>query len=221
VILAARDAHELRLAAADLRIRHGVGVAARHFDALDFDSHPAFFDDCAAHSPGGLAGVVLCHGYMAEQQEAQRDPALARRMIDTNFTSAVSVLEHAAAHFERRGRGFICAISSVAGDRGRQSNYLYGSSKGALTVYLQGLRNRMSRCGVPVTTVKPGFVDTGMTWGLLEPGSPLVATRERVARDVYRAAARGKDVLYTPWFWRGIMAVITSIPERVFKRMKL
>jgi len=129
------------------------------------------------------------------------------------------VLDPIADHLARVGRGFICAVSSVAGDRGRQSNYLYGSTKAALSTYLQGLRNRLARSGVRVVTVKPGFVDTAMTFG--RPGMFLVASPQRVGRDVFRAVRRGRCEVYTPWFWRGIMAAIKAIPEPVFKRMKL
>ena len=219
LVLAARDADELARDAADLRLRHGVAVRTLPFDATDFDSHPAFVDACLNGGDAGLEGVVLCHGYFTDQDDAARDFELARRMIDTNYTSAVSVLNPLADYFAGRRGGFICAVSSVAGDRGRGSNYLYGSSKAALTVYLQGLRNRLARTGVKVLTIKPGFVDTALTFG--RPGMFLVATPEKVAGDVYRAVRRGRDEVYTPWFWWGIMRIIKSIPEPVFKRMKL
>jgi decaprenylphospho-beta-D-erythro-pentofuranosid-2-ulose 2-reductase len=221
LILAGRDMEELERSAADLRLRHGVDAAVEPFDALDFDSHPAFFRSCTARVRGEADefGVVLCHGYLPDQRQAASDAAVARRVIDTNYTSAVSVLNLAADHLEQRRGGFICGLSSVAGDRGRQSNYLYGSSKAALSTYLQGLRNRLSRAGVRVVTVKPGFVDTKMTFGL--PGMFLVATPERVAKDISRAIRRGRSVVYTPWFWRPIMLIIRTIPEFIFKRMKL
>jgi short-subunit dehydrogenase len=142
-------------------------------------------------------------------------------MIDVNYTSAVSLLGLAAAHFASKKTGCICAVSSVAGDRGRQSNFLYGSTKAALTAHLQGLRNRLFRAGVAVVTIKPGFVDTAMTWGLVNPASPLVASPKRVARDMARAIERRANVVYSPWFWRWIMAIIRAIPEPLFKRMKL
>jgi short-subunit dehydrogenase len=221
LILAGRDAEDLERTAADLRVRYGVEAQPLPFDATDYDGHPAFFESCLSRLDGSLAGVVLCHGDMADQAEAQRDFALARRMIDVNFTSAVSVLERAAEYLQRRGGGYICGVSSVAGDRGRQSNYLYGSTKAALSAYLQGLRNRLARSGVAVVIVKPGFVDTAMTWGLLKPGSPLVADPDRVAADICRAIDRRRDQIYTPWFWRWIMLIIRGIPEPIFKRMKL
>ena len=117
--------------------------------------------------------------------------------------------------------GFIAVISSVAGDRGRQSNYLYGAAKGGLSVYLQGLRNRGKHCGVHVMTVKPGFVATQMTVGLVDPKSPLVAQPEQVAKDIVRGLKKRKNIVYSRWFWRYIMLMIRSIPEWIFKRLRL
>jgi decaprenylphospho-beta-D-erythro-pentofuranosid-2-ulose 2-reductase len=219
LLLAGRNATELQKTARDLEIRFQVQAAVVPFDALDFTSHPAFFATCLEQASGELTGVVLCHGYMADQQLAQKDFAEAQRMIDTNYTSAVSILNLCANHFEEKRKGFVCAISSVAGDRGRQSNYLYGSTKAALDAYLEGMRVRLAKAGVPVLTVKPGFVDTRMTWGL--KGMFLVASPEHVARDIHRAIRRKKNVIYTPWFWAGIMAIIRNIPRFIFKKMKM
>jgi decaprenylphospho-beta-D-erythro-pentofuranosid-2-ulose 2-reductase len=221
LIVAGRDEPELRAIADDLKIRYQVPIRVLRYDATDFDSHPALFATCAACEDGPLTGVVFCQGAMFDQAEAERDFALSRQMIDVNYTSAVSLLSLAAAHLARRGTGYLCALSSVAGDRGRQSNFLYGATKSALTTYLQGLRNRLARQGVAVITVKPGLVDTAMTWGLLKPGSPLVASPDQVARAIEAAIRQQKDHVYTPWFWRWIMAIIKSIPEPIFKRMRL
>jgi len=219
LILAGRDVQELEASAADLRIRCKVEVLVEAFEAMDFESHAAFFERCAGLSADGLAGVIICHGYLAPQAQAQGDAALARRIIDTNYTSVVSLLDLMGNYFEQRKAGFICAISSVAGDRGRQSNYLYGSAKAGLTTYLQGLRNRLAGVNVPVITIKPGFVDTPMIYGM--SGMFLVASPDSVARDTLRAIRRGSSTIYTPWFWRFIMLIIRSIPEPIFKRMKL
>ena len=219
LLLAGRDADELARDAADLSLRHGVAVRTLHFDASDFASHPAFVESAIRGGDAGLEGVVVCHGYFTDQDSALRDFDLAKRMIDTNYTSAVSVLNPLADYFEKQRRGFVCAVSSIAGDRGRGSNYLYGSTKAALSIYLQGLRNRLTRGGVRVVTIKPGFVDTALTFGL--PGMFLVATPRKIGADVYRAVRRGRSEIYTPWFWWGIMRIIKSIPEPLFKRMKL
>lgn len=219
LIIAGRNEEELSLLAEDMKIRHGVSVFPKYFEALDYSSHQQFFDECVSEC-GRLDGVFLAYGFMAEQKEAEADFDLAKRMIDTNYTSAVSILEIAAKYFERERRGFICAVSSVAGDRGRQNNYLYGSSKGALTVFLQGLRNRLSKSGVDVITIKPGFVDTKMTFGTLGD-SPLVVQPESVAKSIYKAIKKKKSVAYTPLFWVFIMLVIKLIPEKIFKKLNL
>jgi short-subunit dehydrogenase len=217
--LAARNAEQLERLAQDLRVRNEAEVSTHHFEALDFPSHAGLISEAAAG--GRLAGVVCSHGYMAEQGESERDFSLAQRMIDVNYTATVSVLLSAATHLREAGGGYICALSSVAGDRGRGSNYLYGSSKAGVSAFLQGLRNSLFASGVHVLTVKPGFVDTAMTWGVLDPESPMVASPERVARNVVRAIERRKNVLYTPRWWWGIMAVIRAIPEPLFKRLSL
>jgi len=139
--------------------------------------------------------------------------------LQTNFTTVVSLLTLLANLFERQGRGSIAVISSVAGDRGRQSNYVYGAAKGALTIYLQGLRNRLAKANVHVLTIKPGFVDTPMTRdfkkGLLWVGPDVIA------RGIVKAIDKRKDVAYLPFFWRYIMFIIKIIPERIFKRLSL
>jgi short-subunit dehydrogenase len=221
LILAGRNREELEKDAANLRLRHAAPVEVEPFDALKFEEHPAFFDRCTAHFGGELDGVVLCHGYLPDQTQAQRDGVEARRTIDVNLTSAVSLLNLAANYFEPRRKGYIAAISSVAGDRGRQSNYIYGAAKAGLTAYLQGLRNRLFHAGVHVLTINPGFTDTPMTRGKVNPKSPLVASPERVARDIDRGIRKRRNVLYTPWFWRPIMAIVRSVPEFVFKRLKM
>ena len=221
LILAGRDREELDRMAADLRVRYHVAAESMDFDALDFDGHPAFLQHCIERLEGQLDGVVLCYGQMAAQALTETSFSETRATLDVNLTSAISILNLAASHLEQQGRGFIAAISSVAGDRGRQSNYTYGAAKAGLSAYLQGLRNRLHRSGVSVLTIKPGFVDTSMTYGILNPSSPLVASPEMVARDIDRAIQRRLDVVYTPWFWWIVMGLIRSVPERVFKRLRL
>lgn len=219
LILASRDVEENEAIASDVRVRTGATVSALPFEAEDTSSHAGFFTQCRDHFGEDIAGVVLCFGYLEDQTAAQRDFRIARRTIDVNYTGAVLILELFAGYFEEKRKGFICALSSVAGDRGRQSNYLYGSAKAGLTAYLEGLRNRLFKSGVSVTTVKPGFIDTKMTFG--KPNLMLLAPAEKAAKDIVGATLKGKDVIYTPWFWRYIMLIIRHIPEMVFKRMKL
>jgi decaprenylphospho-beta-D-erythro-pentofuranosid-2-ulose 2-reductase len=219
LVLAGRDAEELALLAGDLRLRHGVAASCQAFDALALETHGAVVEACRLASGDSLSGAVACFGYLGDQSLAQRDPMEAKRILDTNLVGAASILGQLANHFEAKGRGFLCAISSVAGDRGRQSNYIYGAAKAGLTVFLGGLRNRLFRSGVRVVTIKPGFVDTAMTFG--RPGMFLVAKPERVARRIVEAILRGEDECYVPSFWRPVMFLVRLIPERIFKRMRL
>lgn len=219
LLLAGRDMEDLNRSAEDLRIRHRRRVEVVAFDALNFPNHQAFWDDCLRRTGGLLDGVIILHGMLPQQAEAQHDLDLLRSAIDTNFTSVISLLTLAANEFEPRRRGFLCVFSSVAGDRGRQSNYVYGSAKAGLTTFLAGLRNRLFKSGVTVITVKPGFVDTAMTWGL--PGMFLVADPAAVATDVWKAVAKRRDEIYTPWFWRWIMLIIRWVPPPIFNRMKM
>jgi decaprenylphospho-beta-D-erythro-pentofuranosid-2-ulose 2-reductase len=227
LVVAARDIEENEIIAADLRVRYGVNVTALPFEAEDFAGHQAFFDTCCRTLGDRLAGVVVCFGFLEEQAIAQRDFDVARRTLDVNFTAAVSVCERFAALFEQRktatpkgqSPGFIAAISSVAGDRGRQSNYMYGAAKAGLSAYLQGLRNRLSKSNVPVITIKPGFIDTKMTFGMEKVF--LVASPGDTAKKICAAIGKGRDIVYVPWFWRYIMLIITHVPERIFKRLSL
>jgi decaprenylphospho-beta-D-erythro-pentofuranosid-2-ulose 2-reductase len=219
LILAGRDLEELQSLAADLNLRHNVSARAERVDVLNFEALESALAACIAAAGDSLEGVVLCTGYLGDPETARKDLHEARRILDTNFTGSALALQVLASHFEQKRKGFICALSSVAGDRGRQSNYLYGSAKGGLTTYLQGLRNRLFHSGVHVITVKPGFVDTRMVFG--KANLPLVASPQAVARDIYQAVKRRKNVVYVPWFWRVIMAMVCLIPDRLFKRLRM
>jgi len=214
--LASRDLESLERRAKDLELRYQVKTEVLAFDALDYASHAGFYQRLDPKPDG----VLLAFGFMGEQSRSQRDFEQARRVLEVNLMAAVSILEIVAADFEAKGRGFIIGLASPAGERGRQSNYIYGTAKGGLIVYLSGLRHRLHRSGVRVLTVLPGFVNTKMTQGLDLPGL-LVAEPEEAARDIYRAFKRGKDRVYSKWFWRYIMLIIRWLPERVFKRTNL
>jgi short-subunit dehydrogenase len=218
LILGGRDRAELSALASDLSLRYGVRTGILLLDALDAATHAPILRSFLSEAGNALEGVVVCMGYLGDQAKGQSDWEEARRILETNFTGCVSVLNILANHFELRGAGFICAISSVAGDRGRQSNYLYGAAKAGLSAYLQGLRNRLFPAHVKVITVKPGFVDTRMTYG--RPGLFLVASPESVAKGIFRTIVKGKEVVYLPWFWRLIMLIVQSIPEAIFKRLR-
>lgn len=218
LFLAARDMDELERVASDVRVRFGATVHAGRFDAAAIEEHERFLQD-VLRTMGGLDGVVWVAGTMDGLEEAFRQPQAVKRLIDVNFTGAASLLTVAACYFEEQGKGFIAGISSVAGDRGRAQNYPYGAAKGGFSLFLQGLRNRLSKRGVQVTTIKPGFVDTRMTWG--RGKLPFLASPQRVAKGCVQAILKGKDVAYVPAIWRLVMLVICSIPERVFKKMSI
>lgn len=216
--LAARDCDELERTVKDLAIRYQVPVSWSSFEADSYAFHRDLIDK-AVDSMGQLDGIVVSMGELGDQEQAQTDMEHACRIISSNYTGVVSVLSHGANLLEQQGHGFIVGITSVAGDRGRQSNYVYGSAKGALSLFLQGLRNRLTQSGVHVMTVKPGFVDTKMTFG--KSGMFLVASPEQVADGILQALHKRKNVVYVPWFWFWIMLIIRSIPEFLFKKLKL
>lgn len=218
ILLAGRDAEDLKRSAADIALRHGVAAEALAFDAVDYDSHADFIARCRSKAPGTL-NLLLAFALMPEQSDMEQDFALARQAIEATYLGAASILSAAAPLFEAQAAGRIVVIGSVAGDRGRLKNYIYGSAKAGLHAFVQGLRARLSRAGVSVTTIKPGFVDTAMTWG--QPGLFLVASPEDCARTCLRHADAGAEVRYVPWFWWGIMTIIKAIPERVFKRLSI
>lgn len=214
--LAGRDAAALERDAADLRLRGAPDVACHVFDALDLDAHAAFLD-----ALGGPPDMVLCAvGLMADQAACEADPALADRVMRSNLNGPAHILLLLGARMAARGSGVIVGISSVAGDRGRASNYSYGAGKAGFTAFLSGLRGRLARDGVHVMTVKPGFVRTRMTADMDLP-AVLTADPADVADAIFAAAAKRRDVIYVKPVWRWIMLVIRLIPERVFKRTRI
>lgn len=214
--LAARKASELTAFANDITVRMQRTVKIVELDILDYESHQGFYDQLEEKP----VGVISAVGYLGDQDKAQTDFHEAKLIMDTNYTGVVSLFNIVANDFEQRRSGFIIGISSVAGDRGRKKNYLYGSAKAALTAYLSGLRNRLHDSKVLVVTVKPGFVATKMTEDMDLP-EKLTAQPRDVAVDIYKAQQKNKNVLYTKWIWRWVMLVIRMIPEWKFKGMDL
>ncbi len=214
--LASRDMELLQKKARDLTVRFGVTAKAVFFDAKDYRSHESFYESLDPKPDG----VVVAFGVLGDQAQAQNDFSQAKDIIETNLLGAVGILEIVSSDFEKRGHGFIIGLSSVAGERGRKSNYLYGAAKGGLTVYLSGLRNRFGKTDIRVMTVLPGFIRSKMTEHLKLPGL-LSASPEEIAHDIYRAYKKKKAILYTKWFWKWIMLIIEHIPETVFKKTNL
>ena len=214
--LAARDVNELEAFANDITVRTQKTVKLVELDILDYENHRTFYDQLEEKP----LGVISAVGYLGDQEKAQSDFSEAQKIINTNYTGVVSLFNVIAEDFEKRRNGFMVGISSVAGDRGRKSNYVYGSAKAALTAYLSGLRNRLHDAQVHVLTVKPGFVDTKMTEDMDLP-EKLTAQPEEVAEDIYTAQQKSKNIVYTKWIWKWVMLVIRIIPEFQFKKMSI
>jgi len=216
VQLAGRNAFSLEADKTDMELRHRVPVSLHEFDALATDTHEAF----VANLPE-LPQIAVCAvGLMGRQAEHEREIAAAARVMRSNYEAPASILALLANRFEERGSGTIVGISSVAGDRGRATNYVYGSAKAGFTAFLSGLRNRLAKRGVHVVTVLPGFVATQMTEGMDLPAK-LTAEPNEVADAIARAVERKKDVIYVRPIWRLIMLIIRNTPERIFKVMKI
>lgn len=218
LFLVARGAEKLAALAADLRARGAAEALAETLDVNDLDRHEAALAQ-ADEALGGIDVALIAHGTLPDQKACEASFELTLQELQTNALSTLSLLTHLANRLEPRGSGTIAVVSSVAGDRGRQSNYVYGTAKGAVTLFLQGLRNRLARTGVRVLTIKPGFVDTPMTADF--PKGPLWAQPAQIARGIKKAEEKGRDVVYLPGFWRLIMLVIRNIPEGIFKRLSL
>lgn len=216
VQLAARNVQTLAEVKADIELRHNVSVTLHEFDVLA----PATHEDFIAALPELPETAVCAVGLMGQQEESQQDIAAANRVLRSNFEGPSSILALLANGFEGRGSGTIVGISSVAGDRGRATNYIYGSAKAGFTAFLSGLRNRLAKSGVHVVTVLPGFVATQMTEGMDLPAR-LTAQPEDVAEAIAAAVSGKKNVIYVRPIWRLIMLIIRNIPERIFKGMKI
>lgn len=216
--LVARKADKLDAVRRDLITRGAAGVTACVLDLDDTAAHEKMFTD-ALQALGSIDLALIAHGVLGDQDEAQSNYAAAQAILHTNFISAVSLITWLANYFENTHQGTLAVISSVAGDRGRKSNYVYGASKAALNVFLDGVRNRIDRAGVQVLTIRPGFVSTPMTAHL--PKGPLFASPAQVAKSIVKAIASRKDVAYVPGFWRPIMFIIRNVPEFLFKKLNL
>ena len=214
--LAARNSESLGADKSDIELRYQVAVTLHEFDALDIVSHDSFVDALPQ-----LPAVALCAvGYMREQAENERDVQAAAQVMRSNFEGPSSILAVLANRFEQRGSGTLVGISSVAGERGRATNYVYGSAKAGFTAFLSGLRNRLAKNGVHVVTVLPGFVATKMTEGMDLP-TKLTAQPEEVAKAVFKAVKRTKNTIYVKPMWWIIMVIIRLIPERLFKGLTI
>jgi len=218
ILLVARNQDGLNVISKDLFVRGAGKVDTLTYDFSNLDGIQSLVDSIAGKMDK-IDILFVAYGTLPNQQACEKDVEQVQSEINLNFVSIVSVITGLSPLMVQKGAGTIAVITSVAGDRGRKSNYINGTVKGALTVYLQGLRNSLFAKGVHVLTIKPGFVDTPMTVDFKK--GLLWAKPEKIAKDIVNAITRKKDVIYTPWFWRWIMLIIKLIPERIFKKMNL
>ena len=215
LILVARDAQRLAQVADDLRVRGASAVETHVMDATDLDAHAPMLD-----AAGNIDIALISYGTLPDQKLCEADAVAAAQAMTTNATSVIALGTAVIGRMERQGRGTVAVISSVAGDRGRASNYVYGAAKAAVTTFCNGARARLFGSGVHVMTIKPGFVDTAMTQNLNLPRA-LVAAPGQVARRIVKGIERKAAILYVPSWWRWIMLIIRVLPEPIFKRLKL
>jgi decaprenylphospho-beta-D-erythro-pentofuranosid-2-ulose 2-reductase len=216
IYLASRSFDRLVRDANDIKIRYAVEAEAFVFDATDSNRHRTFYESLP-HKP---FGVVCLAGTLGDQLLSEKDFAEAKKVIETNYLGLVSILHIIAEDLETRKEGFIVGVSSIAGERGRKSNYIYASAKAGFTTFLSGLRNRLHSSGVQVLTVHPGYIRTKMIEGRETPAI-ITASPEEVAQDIFIAQQQGKDFIYSKWFWRYIMLAFRSIPESIAKKLDL
>jgi short-subunit dehydrogenase len=218
LFLVGRDESKLKAIEDDLKTRGAEQVISYTTDLNEFHKHQGLIDE-AQDILGDIDVVLIAHGTLGKQEEFEKDFEKTHRSFKTNFISVASLVTILANHLEGKQKGSIAVISSVAGDRGRGSNYVYGTSKAAVSIFLAGVRNRLAKKGVQVLTIKPGFVDTPMTAEFKK--GLLWARPDTIARGIVKAIDRKKDVVYLPGFWRLIMFIIRHIPERIFKKLSM
>lgn len=217
--LVARNEQALTDLAADLKVRGATQVSTQVTDLADDSAYAGWINE-AFDELGTIDISLIAHGILGDQQACEQDVAKMQEMMHINGLSPLSMITLLANRFEAQERGTLAFISSVAGDRGRSSNYVYGASKGVVTIFLQGLRVRLAKKGVQVLTIKPGFVDTPMT-AEFDKSGPLWAKPEDIAQGIAKAIVKGKHEVYLPWFWRYIMGIIMHIPHFVFNKLSL
>ena len=218
LFLVGRDEQKLKVITADLQVRFGVAPSFLVLDLDDLAKHRSMVEQ-AKQKLGSIDEVLIAHGILPVQPEISGNTAKIQQLFHTNFISVVSCINELLPGFKEQHAGKIAIITSVAGDRGRESNYIYGATKGALSAYLAGLGAQVINDGVHIIDIKPGFVDTPMTRNLKK--GILFAQPEKVALDIYTAIECNKLICYTPGFWRWIMLIIRSIPEPIFRKLKL
>ncbi len=218
LFLTGRHESALAILAKDLQIRFGVAVDYAVFDVCQVKQRQQIFAEICHKCPN-LEGMLVAIGYLGDQQRAVDEVDEALAIVEQNFTGLIAILQQAANYFAKKKRGFIVVLGSVAGDRGRSRNYYYAAAKAALDKFMQGLRCYLYPQGVKVLTIKPGYVDTPMTFG--SDHMFLVAKPEKIGKKIVKSIDKRREIVYLPWFWRYIMLVLKCIPEFIFKRLKI
>ena len=214
--LAARKIDDLKLHSTDLKIRYNINIDIYELDILKTETHKNFIENLKE-----IPSIVICAiGLLGNQKENENNSELRTKILRTNYEGPINIISDFANIFENQGYGTIVGISSVAGERGKASNYIYGSAKAGFTTFLSGLRNRLAKKNVHVLTVLPGTVYTKMTLGLKLP-KMFTSSPDKVANDIYNAVNKKKNVIYTMKIWRLIMLIIKCIPEGIFKNKSL
>lgn len=219
LVLVARDIDKLNAVKNNIRIKNDVNIATF---VLDVNNHDKIDDmlNSAKSFLDHINIILIAHGTLPNQEKCNSNINLARQEFNTNATSTILLCQKIGNLLEKQKSGLLAVITSVAGDRGRQSNYIYGSAKGAVNIFLQGLRNRLTKSDVSVLTVKPGFVDTPMTAHLSK--NPLFSKPDTIAKGIVRAINKNKSKeIYLPGYWRIIMFIIKAIPGKIFNKLSL
>lgn len=218
LFLADLNQQRLETVKQDIQARYPIIINISEFDAMQFESHQTLIDK-AIDTMKSIDAVLIAYGTLPDQEKARKDLGITVNEFTLNATSIISISTAVANYFEVKGTGTLAVISSVAGDRGRQSNYIYGAAKGAVSIFFQGLRNKLNSKGIKIITIKPGMVDTPMTSHMEK--SFLFAKAKTVGEGIYKAMKQGKDIVYLPSYWRCIMSIIKLIPESIFKKLSL
>ena len=216
LILAARNREKLQKESDNLKNQYNINISTYEFDVLKTETHQNFIKNLEK-----IPSIVICSiGFMGEQKENENKSELRNKVLRTNFEGPINIISDFANIYEKQKYGTIVGISSVAGERGKSSNYIYGSAKAGFTAFLSGLRNRLAKKNVHVITVLPGPVNTKMISNLEKPGL-LTTNTSNVANDIYSAVLKKKNIIYTMKIWRIIMFIIKIIPEQIFKKLKI
>jgi decaprenylphospho-beta-D-erythro-pentofuranosid-2-ulose 2-reductase len=216
IYLASRNIEKLNRDANDIALRFSIESKAFKFDVTETSTHQEFYNLL----PSKPFGVICLAGILGDQKKSEDDFVEAKNVIEANYSGLVSILHIIAADLEQRKEGFVVGVSSVAGEKGRKSNYVYASAKAGFTTFLSGLRNRLFTSHVQVLTVHPGFIRTKMIAERETPGI-ITASPEEVAKDIFTAQQSGKDFIYSKWFWRFIMLAFKLIPESMIKKLDM